>query len=192
MKMSEFMKSLEQQIKILKASLNNHVSVIAGCDLFMRFSLATLNPTFEGYLEALIKKSNEFIDSGLKRRELIAIEGIPFIENGSVILVHSYSKVIMHLLRKALEKGIMFSVYITESRPAEKSILVVDELRTMGVPVQMILDSAVGYFIEKVDFVLVGAEGVVGTGGLINYIGTFQVAVIAKSAGKPVYAMAER
>ncbi len=59
------------------------------------------------------------------------------------------------------------------------------------IPAQMILDAAVGYFIEKVDMVLVGAEGVVENGGLINQIGTYQIAVVAKAAKKPFYAIAE-
>ncbi|KAJ2151373.1 translation initiation factor eIF-2B subunit alpha [Coemansia sp. RSA 1935] len=44
---------------------------------------------------------------------------------------------------------------------------------------------------EKVDMVLVGAEGVVESGGLINKIGTYQLAIIAQAAKKPFYALAE-
>lgn len=40
-----------------------------------------------------------------------------------------------------------------------------------GIPVTVVLDSAVGYIMGKVDFVLVGAEGVVENGGLINQVG---------------------
>ena len=43
----------------------------------------------------------------------------------------------------------------------------------------------------KVDMVLVGAEGVVETGGIINQIGTYQIGVMAKAAKKPVYAVVE-
>ena len=71
----------------------------------------------------------------------------------------------------------------------------------------MILDAAVGYIIEKVDMVLVGAEGVVESGGIINQVivrfqffarlnhqqmGTYQIAVVAKAANKPFYVVAER
>lgn len=45
---------------------------------------------------------------------------------------------------------------------------------------------------EKVDFVLVGSEAVVESGGLINAIGSLQIAIIAKAANKPFYALAER
>ncbi|KAG5353937.1 hypothetical protein C0989_011425 [Termitomyces sp. Mn162] len=44
---------------------------------------------------------------------------------------------------------------------------------------------------EKVDFVLVGSEAVVESGGLINAVGSNQIAIIAKAANKPFYALAE-
>ena len=45
---------------------------------------------------------------------------------------------------------------------------------------------------DRVDFVLVGSEAVVESGGLINYVGSNQMAIIAKAANKPFYALAER
>jgi len=45
---------------------------------------------------------------------------------------------------------------------------------------------------DKVDFVLVGSEAVVESGGLINATGSNQIAIIAKHANKPFYALAER
>ena len=48
------------------------------------------------------------------------------------------------------------------------------------------------YVMEKVDCVLVGSEAVVESGGLINAVGSNQIAIIAKAANKPFYALAER
>ena len=56
----------------------------------------------------------------------------------------------------------------------------------------MVLDSAVAYVMDKVDFVLVGSEAVVESGGLINAVGSNQMAIIAKAENKPFYALAER
>lgn len=56
----------------------------------------------------------------------------------------------------------------------------------------MILDSAVAYVMDKVDFVLVGSEAVVESGGLVNAVGSNQIAIIARAAHKPFYALAER
>lgn len=43
----------------------------------------------------------------------------------------------------------------------------------------------------RVDLVLVGAEGVVENGGVINKLGTYQIALCAKVLNKPFYVAAE-
>jgi translation initiation factor 2B subunit (eIF-2B alpha/beta/delta family) len=50
---------------------------------------------------------------------------------------------------------------------------------------------AVGYFIGKVDMVMVGAEGICENGGLVNQIGSYQIAVVAKASNTPFYVVTE-
>lgn len=45
-----------------------------------------------------------------------------------------------------------------------------NDLKSAGINCTIILDSAVGYVMEQVDFVMVGAEGVVESGGIINKV----------------------
>ncbi len=59
------------------------------------------------------------------------------------------------------------------------------------VPVTVISDSAVAFYMGKVDMVLVGAQGVVENGGVLNKMGTLQVAIVAKSYNKPLYVASE-
>lgn len=65
------------------------------------------------------------------------------------------------------------------------------ELEAEGIECTLILDSAVGYVMETVDMVFVGAEGVVESGGIINRVGTFTVAMCAREMKKPVYVLVE-
>ena len=65
-------------------------------------------------------------------------------------------------------------------------------LTQAGLPCTLVLDSAVAYVMDKVDLVLIGSEAVVESGGLINAVGSYQMAIIAKAANKPLYALAER
>jgi translation initiation factor eIF-2B subunit alpha len=65
------------------------------------------------------------------------------------------------------------------------------KLTEMGIPCTVVLDSAVGYIMERVDMVLLGCEAVVESGALVSSVGTSQVALIAKALQKPVYALAE-
>lgn len=74
----------------------------------------------------------------------------------------------------------------------EHSIKTYEALTAAGIPCTVILDSAVAYAIDKVDYVIVGSEAVVESGGLINAVGSNQIAIIAAAANKPLYALAER
>jgi translation initiation factor eIF-2B subunit alpha len=66
-----------------------------------------------------------------------------------------------------------------------------EALTAAGVPCTVVLDSAVAYVMDKVDLVLVGSEAVVESGGLINAVGSYQAALIAKASKVPFYALAE-
>ena len=66
-----------------------------------------------------------------------------------------------------------------------------NELAKLDVPVKLVIDSAVAYTMDEVDMVFVGADGVVESGGIINMMGTYQIAMVAKSMNKPVYVAAE-
>ena len=66
-----------------------------------------------------------------------------------------------------------------------------NELSKLDIPVKLLLDSAVAYSMDEVDMVFVGADGVVESGGIINMMGTYQIALVAHSMNKPVYVAAE-
>lgn len=48
-----------------------------------------------------------------------------------------------------------------------------------------------GFIMDQVDSVLVGAEGVAENGGIVNRIGSLQVALVASSYNKPVFVAVE-
>jgi len=107
-----------------------------------------------------------------------------------VILTHSYSRVVTQALLHAHTRK-RISVYVTEARPRGLGLKTYEILTAVGIPCTMVLDSAVAYVMDKVDFVLVGSEAVVESGGLINAVGSNQMAIIAKAENKPFYALAE-
>ncbi|XP_007646593.1 translation initiation factor eIF-2B subunit alpha isoform X1 [Cricetulus griseus] len=114
-----------------------------------------------------------------------------FIKDGARILTHAYSRVVLRVLEEAVAAKKRFSVYITESQPDLSGKKMAKALCHLNVPVTVVLDAAVGYIMEKADLVIVGAEGVVENGGIINKIGTNQMAVCAKAQNKPFYVVAE-
>lgn len=76
-----------------------------------------------------------------------------------------------------------FTVYITESAPDDSGLHMAKELAAAaGIECHVLKDAAVGYFMERIDLVLLGAEGIVESGGIINRIGSFQVIYSAARA----------
>ncbi|KAJ6630772.1 hypothetical protein B0H10DRAFT_1982894 [Mycena sp. CBHHK59/15] len=67
-----------------------------------------------------------------------------------------------------------------DSVVSTRTLKTAEALTAAGIPCTVILDSAVAYAMEKVDFVLVGSEAVVESGGLINAIGSLNIAIIPR------------
>merc|ERR1719422_1260143 len=67
----------------------------------------------------------------------------------------------------------------------------VKKLEAENIRCRVVDDLAVGVEMHKVDCVLLGAEGVVETGGIVNQLGSYTVALIAKSLNKQIYVFAE-
>ena len=85
-------------------------------------------------------------------------------------MLHSYSRAVMQVLLHASTRNRRFTVLVTEARPGCTGFKTARLLREHGIPVEVILDVAVGHYIRKASMVLVGAEGIVESGGLINQV----------------------
>lgn len=64
-------------------------------------------------------------------------------------------------------------MYVTESVSNDAGRVMKKELEQSGIACTLVLDAAVGYILEQVDFVLFGAEGVVESGGIVNKVQYF-------------------
>ena len=192
--MVEFLTTIQEGIKVLKSSVANAISLTAGCDLFLRYISHSLdNPRdFDACRAHLVTHGRLFVERAKNARSQIAQYGSQVIRDGSTVLLHSYSRVVTALLVDAAEHNIRFSVLVTETSPSYSGLITAKILRKHGIPVCVIPDNAVGYIMPKVDMVLVGAEGVVENGGIINAMGTQTIAVLAKAGNTPFFALAER
>ncbi|NXN31877.1 EI2BA factor, partial [Nycticryphes semicollaris] len=179
--------------------VDSSVAVSSAGELFLRFiSLTSLEYSdYSKCKEIMIERGEIFLRKVSLSRNKIAKLCHPFIRDDARILTHAYSRVVLRVLEAAVEAKKRFSVYVTESQPDQAGRVLSNlqkmakALRKLNIPVTVILDAAVGYIMEKVDLVLVGAEGVVESGGIINKIGTNQIAVCAKAQNKPFYVVAE-
>ncbi|KAG5538033.1 hypothetical protein RHGRI_025204 [Rhododendron griersonianum] len=197
---SEATTMMELEIELKKASDSlkswdtTSISLTAGCDLFMRYVTRTSALEYEDFTSAksrLIERAEKFGEISYKARKIIAMLSQEFIFDGCTILVHGFSRVVLEVLKTAAQNRKLFRVLCTEGRPDRTGLRLSNELAKLDVPVKLLIDSAVAYSMDEVDMVFVGADGVVESGGIINMMGTYQIALVAHSMNKPVYVAAE-
>ncbi|KAF7135892.1 hypothetical protein RHSIM_Rhsim08G0244100 [Rhododendron simsii] len=197
---SEATTMMELEIELKKASDSlkswdtTSISLTAGCDLFMRYVTRTSALEYEDFTSAksrLIERAEKFGEISYKARKIIAMLSQEFIFDGCTILVHGFSRVVLEVLKTAAQSRKLFRVLCTEGRPDRTGLRLSNELTKLDVPVKLLIDSAVAYSMDEVDMVFVGADGVVESGGIINMMGTYQIALVAHSMNKPVYVAAE-
>ena len=186
--------SAVNELKRLGSKCGHGISVAAGCDIFVKFvTRKNLEKDhIKTALKAMRERGNAFAEISSRSRAKIASLGRQFIRDEMTILCHGFSRVVLALLVEA-SKTTRFSVILTEGRPEnEASAMFAKRLcEDAKVPVRMILDSAAGYVMDKVDMVLLGAEAVVENGGIVNKIGTNGLTIIAKAYTTPVYVACE-
>ncbi|CBN77297.1 eukaryotic translation initiation factor 2B alpha subunit [Ectocarpus siliculosus] len=173
------------------------ISLTSGCQLFLRHVSRFVAESVgeEGFDESckqqLLHRGERFAEVSETSREQIARLGHNFVRDGTVVLTHGYSRCALHLLLMAAETKVTLACSLREGRPDGAGFKAAAALSKVGVPVTVVLDSAVGYHMEMADLCVTGAEGVLENGGIVNKVGTFQMAVLAKAYNVPFYVAAE-
>lgn len=142
-------------------------------------------------LKCVRERAEEFIEWVDTAQKRIGEIGAKRIKSNAVIMTHCNSSAAIAVISEAFRQGKVAAVFATESRPRFQGHLTARQLKEMGVDVTLIVDSAVRYFIEDVDYVIVGADTITVNGALINKIGTSQIALAAKEARVPFMVAAE-
>ena len=99
------------------------------------------------------------------------------------------------VIRAAFEKDPTVQVFSCETRPfLQGARLTAFELSKAGIPVTLITDNAVGSLMSrgKIDLAVVGADRIAANGDTANKIGTYMVAVLARTHDIPFYVAAPR
>ncbi|XP_014208633.1 translation initiation factor eIF-2B subunit alpha [Copidosoma floridanum] len=184
---------LQNAVDIMRSTDHPVTAIASGSELFLRFiTLAALDtPSFAECKKIMLQRGDIFYKKLVAARGKIAKLASKFITDGSKILIHSRSRVILQTMKAAVACNKIFEVYVTESLPDSSGIEMCQNLKDLGISCTLILDSAMGYIMEQVDMVMVGAEGVAESGGIINKVGTYTMAICAKEMKKPLYVLTE-
>lgn len=117
----------------------------------------------------------------------IAKIGNKVVKNNYRIMTHCHSGEALAVIKYAWKKGKKISVIATETDPLEQGVKTSKELAALKIPMTLITDAAIGYFIKDVDCVIVGCDSIRKREGVINKIGSYAIALAAKDNDKPFY-----
>jgi methylthioribose-1-phosphate isomerase len=200
-KKRELIDELEKAAEILKETRPTAVNLFWAIDRI-------LNRTggFSGNVKDLaafvVEEAQKIADEDATANRLIGRHGAELIRDDDVILTHCNAGALatveygtaLGVTRAAWEQGKKIKVIATETRPKlQGARLTAYELKRDGIPVTLITDNMVGYVMYKqlVSKVIVGADRIVRD-AVINKIGTYTIAVLAKEHNIPFYVAAPK
>jgi translation initiation factor 2B subunit (eIF-2B alpha/beta/delta family) len=111
------------------------------------------------------------------------------IGESKTIITHSLSSTVLEVFHQLKESGVR--AIITESRPLYVGHRLAEKLSGWAIPTTMITDAQMGLFVRRADFALVGADSLLADGSVINYAGTYLLALAAHDQGVPFYVCCE-
>ena len=148
----------------------------------------------------VVQEAQRIADEDAEANLAIGRNGAAFIHDGDTVLTHCNAGELatveygtaLGVIRAAWNQGKKIKVIATETRPLlQGARLTAYELMRDGITVTLITDSMIGYVMHKrlVNEVVVGADRIVQD-AVINKVGTFTAAVMAKEHGVPFYVAA--
>lgn len=139
--------------------------------------------------EKSLKTINKLVKNLNESTKKIAKIGSKLIKNNHIIMTHCHSGEALAVIKQAWKEGKKISVIATETDPLEQGVKTAKELAKLKIPVTLITDSAVGYFMPEVNLVMVGSDAI-RKEGIVNKTGTSLLALAAKENKNPFYVIA--
>ena len=198
---AELIKELEVSAKILRETRPTAVNLFWGIDRILSKARDS-GENVRGTAALVVEEAQKIADEDVAANHLIGKYGSELIVEGDTVLTHCNAGALatvdygtaLGVIRAAVKQGKRIRVIATETRPKlQGARLTTYELQRDGIPVTLITDGAVGHFMRKkmIDKVIVGADRIVRD-AVINKIGTFTIAVLAKEHRIPFYVAAPK
>lgn len=196
----DLLKELEKCAKTIRSTRPTAVNLFWAVNRIMKKANETRGTTRD-ISKAVVNEALEMAEEDIRVNKAIGHHGSRLIESGDTVLTHCNAGALacvdygtaLGVVRAAIKKGKNVKVIATETRPKlQGARLTTFELMKDRIPVTLISDTMVGYAMWKglVSKVIVGADRILKTGHVLNKIGTYNIAVLAKTHGIPFFVAA--
>ncbi len=137
---------------------------------------------------AVLEAASDFKRRLRVHEAAIAETALRLIPEDAQVITNGRSTTVRAALRYAQRAGRRFRVLCAEGRPACEGRSMAAELAASGIPVSLAIDALVIALVGQAQVVLVGADHLTSQ-GLVNKVGTYGIALAARAAGVPIYAL---
>lgn len=155
----------------------------------------------DSLIKAVVMEAKAIAEEDVVRCRLIGSHGSTLIKDGDRILTHCNAGGLacvehgtaLGVIKSAFGQGKRVFAYATETRPLlQGARLTAFELKESKIPFKLITDNMVGHVMKRglVNKVVVGADRITRGGDVVNKIGTYGIAVLARFHGIPFYVAA--
>lgn len=153
----------------------------ASRDIFQDFLLSNSSNVSDAIasISASISRVFEMVRNMTLQAALIASKRI---QDDETIFTISYSGTVLKIFENLVARGARVRAIVTESRPFGEGVEMAKALKSLGVNVTLIVDSAIRSFIKRASRVVIGAEAIAANGSIINKIGTALLAIAARES----------
>jgi methylthioribose-1-phosphate isomerase len=194
-------RELESAAVTMKTARPTAVNLMWAVDRMMGVARSSGHASADALRAALLQEAENIADEDVAINQRIGQHGAALIQDGDTVLHHCNTGALatvdygtaLGVIRTAHEQGKRFHVLLDETRPRlQGSRLSAWELEQLGVPYDILPDTAAGHYMQKgeIKLCLVGADRIAANGDFANKIGTYQVGIMAKAHDIPFYTVA--
>ena len=188
--LEEFIAGIDKAAARLISTRPTAISLFNGVQITIRG--AKEQPDLDSARKMVISNSDAFCELSNSAYEKMASYGPDLVQEPNMkAITICNSTAAISVIKAAYFAGKITGVYACETRPKKQGLITIRELAEAGVPVTLIVDSAMRYVMPDVSIAFIGTDSLETDGSVINKIGSRILAATARDFDVPVYACAE-
>ena len=193
-----FYQQLHTFAKYLSAAMPSAVDLPWALKRMERTAANNMRRSFDTIVEAMRREADEIHEKNIQTCYAIANYGLTLVNDGDGILTYCIAGALatsrygtgLGPLILGAEKGMTFHAYVCETRPMlQGSRLTAYELVNAGIDTTLICDNMAAQVMKegRIKACFVGADRVAKNGDTANKVGTYGLAILARSFRIPFY-----
>ena len=195
--------ALDAAHRVLAASRPTAVNLFWALDQMRRVRAALGSAPDREVVQGLVTEARKIMSDDVASCRAMGEFGAALFPASARVLTHCNAGALatagygtaLGVIRSAHRQGKIERVFADETRPVlQGARLTAWELVNDGIPTTLITDSMAGFLMSRgeMNCVVVGADRITANGDVINKIGTYTVAVLAREHGIPFFVAAPR